>query len=130
MAMCPRCHYEYDHSVLVCPDCRLPLEEHPPARRLTAAMVPDDSWVLVGGVSSLVESKVAKGSLESNNIPAILLPLHLSALSGAGFMLNVDRPPDGDEELIMVPREFREEAVMVLRTVLGETFDEAEIDNP
>jgi hypothetical protein len=94
----------------------------------SAAVQPDDSWVVIGGTISSGESRMAKGSLDSSNIPAMVLPLDMtpqtiSALAPVGY-----HPVGGEEDLIMVPREYHEEAVLVLKAVLGEDFGETEAE--
>jgi hypothetical protein len=123
---CPQCAYEYPSGVSVCPECQIPLLEDRPERS-GAAAVPDNSWVRVYGVKSNMRAERAKGALDSNNIPSVLMP---SAMSGPG-----EETP-GDEEqtlsaedlnVIMVPREFREEAELVIEAVLGDDGLSAEL---
>jgi len=116
---CPRCAYEYPSGVSACPECQIPLLEDRPERSCAAA-VPDNSWVQVYGVKSNARAERAKGALDSNNIPSVLMPSALSS-PGDGFpgeeepMLTV-----GELNVIMVPREFREEAELVIEAVLGD----------
>ena len=123
MPFCPKCHYEYEVGLLMCPDCREALVDHPvPAG--TAAVIPDDSWVVVGGVATEIESHRAKGSLDSNNIPSLMMP---SSFSRHGRLAGVGSAPRRHPEItemIMVPREFLHEAVVVLSSVLGDDFDQ------
>lgn len=124
MPFCPRCKYEYDTSVLICPDCRQVLVDYPGQTKQTAAVSPDDSWVVVGDVDNPADSRTAKGSLDSNNIPAMMLPADMTRLNSGA--LNVDEGRDDDDpaaqRMIVVPREFREEAVSILKAVLGDDF--------
>ena len=104
---------------MVCPDCNVTLVDTLPERG-TAAVSPDRSWVVMGQVASQMKSEMAKGSLDSNNIPSVILSAgmsgpqrgsdHAGNLFHAGALGNV----------IMVPREFREDALIILEAVLGE----------
>ena len=49
-------------------------DEEPTGSGSGAAMMPDDSWLVVGGVVSHDQTRVAKGSLDSSNIPSMVLP--------------------------------------------------------
>ena len=114
---------------MVCSNCgEMMTEDLPP--RFSSAVSPDDSWVLVGGVDSEVKSKVARGSLDSNNIPSVFLP---SKADSEAIPLELRAGFVGAQEgadLILVPKEFGEEARMLLEAVLGEGLVQPEIDNP
>ncbi len=118
MAYCPNCEYEYRNDLTVCPDCNEKLLSTKPAAS-TSAVVPDDSWVQVGTVKSNGRAGQAKEALDSNNIPSVVMPSKFGpgdvyqALAGAV-------KPGSDACLIMVPREFKEEAEIIIETVLGE----------
>ncbi|HOP07852.1 MAG TPA: hypothetical protein PLF13_11250 [candidate division Zixibacteria bacterium] len=125
MPYCPRCKFEYNITELICPECDEILVDSLKATS-NAAQTPDGSWVVVGGVDRGYESDLAKGSLDSNNIPSVMLPpsLHvpLERMAPTGA---VD-PDGGDAKLIAVPREFLQEAVVILKSVLGDDFGENE----
>jgi len=129
MPFCPRCKCEYDVSVLVCPECHEVLGEQPDKAKGRAAISPDDSWVVVGGVDRGYETETARNSLDTHNIPSVLISpiLHIPP---TGLMVphKIDGET-GEARLIMVPREFQEEAIGLLRTVLGEDFGEDEMEN-
>lgn len=129
MLYCPNCKYEFDQAILVCPNCdeRLVLKL---SDRLAPAVSPDDSWVLVGGVNNETQSKVARGSLDSSNIPSVFLPSRLDT-DGAPENLPVKSLGLVDTaDLILVPREFGDEARVLLEAVLGEELIQPEVDNP
>lgn len=128
MSFCPRCRFEYNAVELICPECHVVLVDRLKNPTSTGAVQPDDSWVVVGGVDNAFESKLAKGLLDSSNIPAMVLPSHLTALSCSSSVVTSNLPRETTEELIMVPREFHTEAMLVLRTVLGEDFGERQFD--
>lgn len=119
MPFCPRCKYEYAEGTLLCPDCNEKLVDALPSST-TSAVQPDDSWVVVGRVQSEVRSEMAKGALDSNNIPSVVLSNLFSAYGkGMDLMWNLGTS-DKEGSAILVPREFREEALVVLEAVLGD----------
>lgn len=94
------------------------------------AVSPDDSWVLVGGVTSEIKAKVARGSLDSNNIPSVFLPSKLEAQLKPREMEIDPALKESGADLILVPREFGTEARLVLQAVLGDGLIEPVVDNP
>ena len=125
MPFCPRCKFEYDATELICPDCKEVLKDSI-GDSSSAARRPDDSWVVVGGVDRGYESEVAKGSLDSSNIPSVLMPPLLQPPTNDPALFYMSGSDAVDAKLIMVPREFQEEAMIILRSVLGEDFGEPE----
>ena len=125
-----RTHQKLDAPALsTCPECGEALvnRESP---SYAAAVTPDDSWVLVGGVASKTKAEVARGSLDSNNIPSVFVPSRLEAQlklpeTEADSALMGDGP-----DLILVPREFSDEARLLLQAVLGDGLIEPVVDNP
>ena len=94
------------------------------------AVSPDDSWVLVGGVATETKAKVARGSLDSNNIPSVFLP---SKLETGAKPREIEIDPvlkESGADLILVPKEFGDEARLVLQAVLGDGLIEPIVDNP
>ena len=126
MSFCPKCRYEFEAGVLVCPDCSEALLSHLPLRK-SVAMQPDDSWVVIGRVPSGLSAEMAKGSLDSNNIPSVLLSPSLTTFAG-GLNINAHlERSNAERNVIMVPREFREEAEIVLEAVLGDELIQPDI---
>lgn len=125
MAFCPKCKYEYETGVFVCPDCNEALVDELP-REKSSAMVPDESWVPVGQVASQMKSEMAKGALDSNNIPSMILSSTFGAFGkGMDFHSGLAHSHAGGS-VIMVPREFRHQAAIVLEAVLGEDLIQPE----
>ena len=121
MGFCPKCKYEYNPGVTVCPDCNEPLVDELPTKATTAAVQPDDSWVGVCRVIGGSGASIAKGALDSNNIPSIVMSSQFSAFGGS--LLPYASPKLGHGDIVMVPREFVQEAELILEAVLGEDFD-------
>ncbi len=121
MPYCPQCRYEYEVGVLVCPDCNRPLVDQLPPE-VTAAESPDDSWVVVGKVASQVKAEMAREALDSSQVPSVVLSSTFGAYGrGLDFQFGVGNS-DASGNVIMVPREYREEALVVLEAILGEDF--------
>lgn len=129
MSYCPRCEYEYPVDLAVCPDCGESLVSKIP-ESFAPAVSPDDSWVLVGGVTSEIKARVARGSLDSNNIPSVFLPSKLDAEPLSREMELDSALKKSGADLILVPKEFGAEAKLVLQAVLGDGLIEPVVDNP
>lgn len=119
MLYCPRCEYEFANGELICPDCQVALVERKTVSG--AAGLPDSSWVRVWGMRSNSRAEKAKRALDTHNIPSVLLG---SPFAGA----DLPKPEyaalsarKGDLTIILVPKEFRDEAEWVLESAL---FDE------
>lgn len=119
MPFCPKCKYVFQNGIGICPDCDVPLKEHS-SNGGGAAMTPDDSWMVVGGVVSNDQTRVAKGSLDSSNIPSMVLPSKFAAFGSESPPQPVDTKIPNGGSLIMVPREFHDDALAILEAVLGD----------
>jgi hypothetical protein len=129
LSYCPRCEYEYPVDVVTCPDCGERLVPRI-SETFPAAVSPDDSWVLIGGVTSEVKARVARGSLDSNNIPSVFLPSKTNAVDQTA-QLDTDRSlRKAGADLILVPKEFSDEAKLLLQAVLGDELVEPVNNNP
>ncbi len=108
---------------MICSDCNVTLVEKLP-RGAGAAVTPDQSWVVMGQVASQMKSDMAKGSLDSNNIPSVILSSSFNAF-GKGMDLQSGLMHSGAEgNIIMVPREYQEDAFFILEAVLGDDLME------
>ena len=119
MSYCPSCRYEYRPEVTNCPDCNVPLVEAIPASG-SAAISPDDSWVVVGKIASQMKSEMAKGSLDSQNIPSVVLSSTLGAHGKGVDFVSRMAVSDTEGNVIMVPREYQEDATIILEAILGD----------
>jgi len=118
--ICPSCRYHYKEGVVTCPECDVALVGSLPVTG--AAQVPDDSWVSVCRLRNKIQSEIARGALDSSNIPSMVLSSGFEA-SGRTTGAHLEKQAvTGTENLLMVPREFRDEADLVLRAVLGSKF--------
>ena len=132
MPFCPECKYEYNQGKSKCPDCNVSLIDKLPVEQtvkgLRAAVVPDDSWVGICQIDGQIRSDLVKGALDSNNIPSVVLSSQFRALgSSTGFALGPTNPLVGKNDVLMVPREYRHEAELIIEAVLGEDFDRLDL---
>lgn len=125
MPYCPRCKYEYPQTDLFCPECHEALVNELTPKR-TAAVTPDSSWVVVGGVADQVEVMTAKSSLDSSNIPSMVTPSRFGDVDRVPSTSNRAKRPENEGSLIMVPREYQEEATLLLGSILGDDFVDKE----
>ncbi|UCC44247.1 MAG: hypothetical protein JSU65_14235 [Candidatus Zixiibacteriota bacterium] len=118
--ICPRCRYEYQPGQTVCPDCEEPLvDQLLPA---AAAQAPDDSWVSVCHLPPGTGSALAKGALDSSNIPSVVISGAFGTVVGGTTVPSAVSGARTETRLLMVPSEFRDEAVLVLSAVLGDDY--------
>jgi len=120
MAWCPLCGYEFADASLICPDCNVSLNEMP-ATLSGGAVSPDDSWVEVARLTSHLTYDMAKSSLDQNNIPSMIISSNFGAVTVAA---RKPRPKGPDERIVLVPREYREEAEILLQTTFGDSFSQ------
>lgn len=129
MPYCAKCKYEYREGIALCPDCNLPLVESlssvaAPALG-PAATMPDQSWVAVCDVPSDLNSSLARGALESRNIPSIVMSSTFKAYGVDHQYTQQLLASPKATNVIMVPREFIEEATLVLEAILGDDFHQS-----
>lgn len=104
---------------MVCPDCRQTLIEKIDITK-PVAITPDDSWVAVANIKGTKLAEKAKNSLDANNIPSMIMPKLFAqsfhspsegnkAIGAAGYY---------QEKLLMVPREYKNEAKTIVKNVL------------
>ncbi len=113
----------------MCPECGDALVEKI-SDNFAPAVSPDDSWVLIGGVTSEGKAKVARGSLDSNNIPSVFMPSKLDRAAEKGEILPDPILVDAGGDLILVPKEFGDEARLLLQAILGDELIQPVVDNP
>jgi hypothetical protein len=118
MAWCPACGYEFADATLICPDCNVSLDEMP-ANLSSGAVSPDASWVEVARLSGNLTFELAKSSLDQNNIPSMIISSNFGAVT---IVARKKRPKGPEDRIVLVPREFREEAAILLQTTLGDSF--------
>ena len=115
---CPRCQLDYDTKDATCPDCRTALVFN--LNGVSSATQPDDSWVIIAGVDDDINKEIAKGAIDSGNIPSLIINTedekNKDQLSS---LLNNDRAFELERNIIMVPREYRLRALHLLKGLFG-----------
>lgn len=118
---CPKCDSEILAGLTICPDCHATLVDRTKST-VGAAITPDDSWVEVGAVRTVSRAETAKKALDATNIPSVTMSERFMsdhAMTHSEYSLP---GPAGELTLIMVPREYRDDAEVVVETVLGDDF--------
>lgn len=119
MVYCPNCNSDHPSELLVCPDCHEELIGNPGKSR-PVAEAPDDSWAVVANIKGRRLAERVKNSLDSNNVPSMIVPQ--SFASPFKTPINNDGGAEisgmDDEKFIMVPREYKEEAAFLVKSIL------------
>ena len=125
MVFCPNCQSDLPHETMVCPDCRQSIVEKNESSRPVAS-APDDSWVPVATIKGNRSAEKAKRALDSNNIPSMIMPksfLHPHSTSSEENT-NIEKSSHYQEKLLMVPKDYKMEAKILVRSALKKDISE------
>jgi hypothetical protein len=105
---CPKCGYEYEPWVEVCPDCNVPvrqMQEKPPLEHTNPALGEGDDpqWTVAANVPNAIIGSLIKSQLEDAGIPVVMIRSRSADI--AEFSHNDYVPQD-----IRVPGHLREQA--------------------
>lgn len=143
MPFCPDCRYEYRVEATICPDCNQQLVDHLPIERSAGPL--DGDWVPAGRVQTQMKAEIARGALESNEIPIVMVTGSAGAggafssagtASAGGAAGNLGSGSSGISQLtgdgsggytILVHREQVEEAQLILDAILGGDYMKEDI---
>lgn len=127
MSFCPKCRYEYNPEISVCPDCEETLVDLLPEKTKTDAENSEiddqgyDDWIKIGNLTSQAYATMINEGLKSKNIPVVIL-------SGAGYFGQTGQMgissilPAGGGYLVLVPEEFVEDAHNEAEIILGDDW--------
>ena len=130
MPFCPKCRYEYNPEISVCPDCdeslvaSLPEKPKKNEEHLEIDKQGYDNWVKIGNLTSSAFAEMINEGLKSKNIPVVIL-------SGAGYFGQTGQMgissilPAGGGYLVLVPEEFVEDAHNEAEIILGDQWQKA-----
>lgn len=104
-AFCPECGREYSRQVVVCRDCRVPLQNDPPVPQGPVPV----RWTRLCALTSLVQGSMLKGALESQGVHARLVSFDLPLY--AGVRMDWSQKDWGE---IRVPADEEAEARLIL----------------
>ncbi len=115
---CPQCKLHLDTQDYKCPDCRSLLVTNLNGR--SSAVVPDNSWVVIAGVDDDINKELAKGAMDSGNIPSLFINTeNENDNSLLGRLISYDNELELERNIIMVPKEYRSEALFLLKGLFG-----------
>lgn len=119
---CPICKFYYDTKALSCPDCETLLIDSKTINN-TAAVKPDDSWVVIAGVDDDINRQLAKSSLDSSNIPSVFINSgNKENAKQLGTLIN-NKMLSTDHDFIIVPFEYKNDALSILKGLFGIELD-------
>ena len=103
--ICPKCGYEYESWVEVCPDCNVPVEARSSVASADKRFDPgeDPEWTVVANVPNAIIGSLIKSQLENADIPVLMFRSPSADI--AQFSHNDYVPQD-----IRVPRHLVEDA--------------------
>ncbi|MEZ5360222.1 MAG: hypothetical protein R3F48_15500 [Candidatus Zixiibacteriota bacterium] len=128
MPFCPKCRYEYEYGIGMCPDCDERLVESLPEE--SDESNGDDlaeqynDWMLLAAVNSQYAAAMCHEGLLAKNIPAIVHS-ETGHFGITGQMGMSTYPPIGGNYKIYVPKQFLEDAVQEAQILLGEDWESA-----
>lgn len=119
---CPRCKLQLDTKDYKCPDCRTLLVTN--LNGQSSAVQLDSSWVVIAGVDDDINKELAKGAMDSGNIPSLFINTEDENDSELlATLINSNSPFELERNIIMVPKEYRLKALLLLKGLFGVEID-------
>ena len=115
--LCPKCGYEYEPWVNVCPDCGTPIEDKAPLRVIRGALDPenDPRWTPVTNVPNAIIGNFMKSQLEDAGIPVLMMRMKSADI--AEFSHNDFVPQN-----LLVPLHLVREARRLIDSAPGDEY--------
>ena len=123
MPFCSKCAFEYSEDIILCPECGLQLVSKLSTVGEVAASSLDNSWVAVCRLQDSMSKEMIGDLLNANNIPSMVTSSAFQPLRSDAGWVGRSKLQDSDREIVMVPREFRDEAELMLSAILGDDFE-------
>ncbi len=115
---CPQCKLHLDTKDYKCPDCRTLFVTNLIGQ--SSAVVPDNSWVVIAGVDDDINKELAKGVMDSGNIPSLFINTENEKDTNLlETLISYENELELERNIIMVPREYRREALFLLKGLFG-----------
>src|SRR5438477_7837897 len=114
---CPKCGYDYEPWVDVCPDCGTPLETRPKLELIKGQLNADSDprWTIVTNVPNAILGTFVKGQLEDAGIPVLMFRSKSADI--AEFSHNDFVPHD-----LLVPADRFQEARRLIDSAPGDNY--------
>jgi hypothetical protein len=119
MPFCPKCHFEYNPDVAVCPDCNEKLVETLPETDETIREYED--WVALVRLTSHEYAAMIQDALRSKKVP-VVVHSETGHFGVTGQLGPSSYRPIGGGYTVLVPKEFVVQADTEGAAILGEDW--------
>ena len=126
MPYCPKCRYEYEAGVGICPDCDEKLVEALPPEPDEVDEKIFEDWTALARLRSTQMAEMILEALRAKDIPAVLQ-------SGVGYFGYVGTQglssyaPVGGGYTLLVPEEYIEQAAGEVEIILGDDWEKSKL---
>jgi hypothetical protein len=121
MPFCPKCGYEYEHEVTVCPDCDVALVDTRPVTEESELLREYEDWVPLARLTSPQYAEMIEEALSEKDIPVVIQG-GTGHFGVTGQMGTSSFRPIGGGYTIHVPAEFVEDADIEGEAILGDDW--------
>ena len=129
MPYCPKCRYEYEEQIKICPDCGSELVASLPDKESgesAGAGKTYDEWIKIARLTSRDYSEMLLEGLRSKDIPVVILS-STGHFGEIGTMGTFTFPPIGGGYAVLVPEEFVADADREAESILGDVWKAAKL---
>ncbi|MBN1211904.1 MAG: hypothetical protein JXA92_04945 [candidate division Zixibacteria bacterium] len=126
MSFCPRCRYEYEAGITVCPDCNEMLVDILPEEEEAAEIKEYINWVQLARLTSLQSVEMLQEVFGSKSIP-VVVQSGTGHFGITGQMGPSSFRPVGGQYSIFVPEEFVADADQEAGLILGDEWEESKL---